>query len=164
MDKTVKGGVGELAGGIPGFYRTRRYKIRVIALMLAVLILVSVAVIGVIVRERVWNGKVYVFSYISSVYEHFFYTKGPIAELLYERDMTKGDFEQAARVTVTERKYMKEDWISDEGLADDVPPLKELKKLHGATFYIVVLDGDGKCVYSGTDINEFVDALVASGF
>ena len=43
-------------------------------------------------------------------------------------------------------------------------PLEEIKSYGTLDYYFVIIDSEGECIYQGTDIAAFFDALRGSGF
>ena len=167
MEKTLNQRVGKLKNGIPGFYRTKSFRLRVWALILALALLIAGAVTVASIKANIWTGRVYVFVYSYSYYKNNLLKFDPISELLDKRDLSRDRFEEAVNLTVIERKTLTDAEIEGHGL-DGIVPSAEV--LHGTNtygitrFYWVVLDGDGQCLYQGISAKDFVSTLLEAGF
>lgn len=164
MNKKRKTGIGALSDGIAGFYRTKRYKIKILAIILAITLLVSGVLLACLIKDRAWDGRVYVMPSANAFYEVLFYKKSDTVAFLKERGIDRADFERTARVTALPRGTLTEEKLADAGLSGFGLPLEEIKGYGTLDYYFVIIDGDGKCIYQGTDIAAFFDALRGSGF
>ena len=167
MDKSVNRELNGLKFGISGFYRTRGFKIRLLALTALLLLIVFSICAIVTLNESVWSGRIYVFAYSNSFYSNNFYKMSSVEKLLDERDLSRSEFEDVARVTVIERKRLTQDRLVALGLDGIVPDAETLsgtKPYPITRFYCVLLDKDGNCLYQGINIADFIEALRASGF
>ena len=167
MEKTLNQRVGRLKNGIPGFYRTQGFKLRMWVLILAFVLLIAGAVTVLTIKANIWNGRTYVLPYSYSYYKNHLLDFDPVKELIEERDLSRARFEEAVNLTVIERRTLTNEELLSHGLVGIVPSAEILRdtKNYGVTrFYWVVLDQDGNCLYQGIDASSFVSALLNAGF
>ncbi len=170
MDKDLSRDVGKMQNGIRGFYRSKRFKTRVIALVLVLVVLIGVACGLLFIRDNTWTGKVYIIPYTESVYKNNFYRFSEIKKLLEEREMTSSSFERLANVTVIPRNTITDIEIESYGLKELLPSASELRAQKSVgRVTIILMDGKSNVLYQADDsmriaIAGLIEALNESGF
>lgn len=169
MDSQLNKDIKVMQNGIRGVYRSKRFKTKIVAIVLSIALILGVIMTIVVLNRQTWMGKVYVLPYTESFYTSYFYRVAAIERLLEERDIDKDDFEEMANVTVIPRKDLTDDIIEEYGLTGIVPTSEELEEVSHTSFVIVLLDENDNVLYYGdyrwTEvITDFVNALLESGF
>lgn len=159
MEKTLNHDINKLQNGIRGFYRTKRFKIRIaICILLAILILAS-AFVSIFLATR-WNGKVIFLCKVKGAYNYFYKTN---PDFLKSVDMSQDDFESKASVRViygTSTAW--NDDLRTLGISGvDFDSALDIKL---SQCYILLLDKKGNIVYQGTDASALANELINSNF
>ena len=154
MQKAVNQDLNKMQNGIKGFYRTRRFKLRVALCILLVIIICASAVLGVYF-SRSFNGRVIFLCRTIGAYNHF-YEYNP--SLLNELDMTKDEFENktAAKVIVGTSTVWHDNLIAlgISGVDYDAALDMTIRQC-----YIILVDKKGEITYQGISVSDFLDAL-----
>ena len=165
--KDIDKDINLLSDGVEGVYKSRRFRKRICAIVLASIIALGVCtgvIIGVCNREvepEPWGGKVIIITSSIGIYNEFFYKK-QFPNLKNEFDMNQESFEKKANVAIyilgsnscnqaLEKIYGKKVDTSEWSL--------------GMWNLVIVVDGEGSVVLEcieGED--KLIDALRDAGF
>lgn len=168
MKKKIDANLKALADGIPGFYRSTHYKLKITARITVIALALILCGTGLFFALQqppqqeivpAWKGRVIVLQQTSApAYKQFFGTQF-FPTLLTQLDMSKEMFAEKANLQIYQ--------------ADQVPAL--LNELYGDSvtvkdlqfkffMYVILLDENGNVVVSGTDENAFLQGLQDTGF
>lgn len=147
MDKDLSRDVGKMQNGIRGFYRSKRFKTRVIALVLALVIIIGLTGSILYIQSKTWSDITYILPCTQAAYSNNFYKAAYISRIIQTKNISQKDFEKMANLKILPRKTITQEQIDKAGIAKYLPSVEELRDMSLGTLIIIMVDKKGNLTF-----------------